>query len=76
MKLLFWRDKEGFPWLSITSPLEAEREEMLYLYNSLPMPPRIEGKRDYGRLPKMHLKDGVWKIEIPLHGDPPKTGKP
>ncbi len=76
MKLLFWRDKEGFPWLSITTPLEAEREEVLFLYNSLPMPPKIDGKRDYGRLPKLHFVDGVWKIELPLHGDSPKAGKP
>lgn len=70
MRLLFWRDKEGFPWLSITTSLEAEREEMLYLYNSLPNPPKIGGEIDASQIPKLFLESGVWKLELPLYGQP------
>lgn len=76
MTLLFFKDKEGFPWLSITTVHESEREELLYLYKSLPNPPKIDGKSDYSKIPRLSLDDGFWKLEIPLHGDPPKAGKP
>lgn len=75
MRLLFWRDKEGSPWLSITTADEAEREEMLYLYNSLPMPPKVDGKPNYGRLPKLIFKDSTWKLDLPLYGEIEKGGR-
>lgn len=74
MTLLFFRDKAGLPWLSVRNSYEDEREDLLYLYNSLPNPPKIDGKADYSRIPKLSFENGDWKLELPLHGEIEKGG--